>query len=357
MALWKKEMRIVGLDIGSRTLKVAEAEETKNGFALKKFGMNDISPGLIEDGTIKSPEDVADSIRQLFKMYKIKEQNVAVSIGGYSIIVKPITVQTMPENQLQETIQFEAEQYIPFDISDVNLDFQILGEDESNPDQMNVLLVAAKKEIVTDYVNLVQMAGLIPRVMDVDAFALQNSYEMNYDTEDESVALIDIGANKTTLNILKGNISVLIRDVSFGCGQINQQIISRIDDSLSMEEAEELYHSGKEDAIPPKDMVEIVSTVVADWCAEIRRALDFFYQTYPGEHIRRIILSGGGANIQKFRELLAEETSSKVEIINPFDCFQVGSGFDPSYLDRVAPQAAICMGLSLRKVNDKYEKG
>lgn len=353
MALWKKEIRIVGLDVGSRSLKVAEVEETKQGYNLRKFGMSDIAPGLIEDGTIKSPEDVADSIRQLFKMYKIKEQNVAISIGGYSIIVKPITVQTMPESQLQETIQFEAEQYIPFDISDVNLDFQILGEDETNPDQMNVLLVAAKKEIVNDYVHLVQMAGLIPRIMDVDAFALQNTYEMNYDTEDESVALIDIGANKTTLNILKGSMSVLIRDVSFGCGQINQQIISNIDDSLSMEEAEQLYHSGQEDKIATKDLIDIVTTVVTDWCAEIRRALDFFYQTYPGEHIRRIILSGGGANIQKFRELLAEETSSKVEIINPFDTFQVGSGFDPSYLDRIAPQAAICMGLALRKVNDK----
>jgi type IV pilus assembly protein PilM len=221
---------------------------------------------------------------------------------------------------------------------------------------MNVLLVAAKKEVVNDYVHLAQMSGLIPRIMDVDAFALQNTYEVNYDTEDESVALIDIGANKTTLNILKGKTSVLIRDVSFGCGQINQQIISRIDKSLSMEDAERLYHSGEEDKIPSKELVEIVSTVVTEWCAEIRRALDFFYQTYPGDHIKRIILSGGGANIQKFRDLLADETSSKVELINPFENFQTGSGFDASYLERVAPQAAICIGLAMRKVDDKFTK-
>jgi type IV pilus assembly protein PilM len=287
-------------------------------------------------------------------MNKIKEQNVAISVGGYSVIVKPIIVQNLPIEQLRETIKFEAEQYIPFDINDVNLDFEILGEDPENPNQMNILLVAAKKEVVNEYVQIVELAGLKPRVMDVDAFALQNIYEINYDPEDESVALIDVGANKTTLNIVKGTISVLIRDVTLGCAQINEQIKSRIDNSLSLEEAENLYHSGgKEDKISSKDLIDIVSSVTTDWCSEIRRALDFFYQTYPGDHIKRIILSGGGANIKKFRELLAEETSSKVEVIDSFENFTIGSEFDPSYLERVGPQSAICMGLAIRKADDK----
>lgn len=313
--------------------------------------MSDIEPGLIEEGTIKNPEAVAGSIRQLFKMYKIKDPNVATSIGGYSIIVKTITLPNMDEEKLHEQIQEEAETYIPFDINDVNLDFQILGENIDNSDDMDVLLVAAKKEMVNDYANLIQMANLNPCIMDVDAFALQNIYEANYDTEDESVALIDIGANKTTLNILKNGLSVLVRDVSLGCRQINQQIISRME--CSVEEAEKMYQNSESDELPAKEVVEIISSVVTDWYTEIKHALDFFYSTYPGDHIKRIILSGGGANIKRFREVLAEEATTEVEIINPFESISTGSEFDPSYLEKVSPQAAICLGLAMRRAGDK----
>jgi type IV pilus assembly protein PilM len=348
--LFKKKIGIVGLDIGSRSIKIAEVEEKKKGFFLKKFGMIDISPGVIEDGAIRKPEEAADAIRQLFSVYRIKEKNVTISIGGYSIIVKTINVQAMDEAQLQEKIHFEAEQYIPFDIKDVNLDFQIFGETENNPNQMSVLLVAAKKEMINDYVNLVQMAGLNPCVVDVDAFALQNIYEINYETEGENVALIDIGANKTTLNILKGNMSVFMRDVSLGCQQINNKIITM--SRCSVEEAEKLYHS-EQIKNASKDIVEIVETVITDWSTEIRRALDFFYSTYPDDNIKKIVLSGGGANIKKFRELLADEAAAEVEIINPFKNFSVDDGFDSSYIERIAPQSALCMGLAIRKMNDK----
>ncbi len=351
MAFGKKKIRTIGLDVGSRTLKVGELAEAKQGYSLKKFGVIDIEPGLIEDGTIKNPDAVSDFIRKLFKMYKIKETNVVISIGGYSIIVKTITLDTMEEDKLHEQIKSEAESYIPFDVSDVNLDFQIIGENMENPGQMDVLLVAAKKEIVNDYASLIQMAGLNPCVMDVDAFALQNIYEANYDTEEGNVALIDIGASKTTLNIMKGNTSVLIRDVSLGCGQITQQIVTTM--GCPLEEAEQMLHGTRPDSIPPKELIEIIGSVIADWCTEIKRALDFFYSTYPGDHIQKIILSGGGANIKDFRELLAEETSSEVEIINPFENFSVGKDFDPSYLERISPQAAICMGLAMRRADDK----
>ena len=320
MAFGKKD-HIVGLDIGSRSIKAAEITETKRGLALKRFGIVDIAHGAIEEGTINDPEAVAESIKQLFKSYNIKEGNVAVSIGGYSVIVKKISVQTMDEEKLQETIHFEDEQYIPFDISDVNLDFQILGESESNPGQMNVFLVAAKKEMVNDYINLVNLAGLNPCIVDVEAFALQNTFEANYDMQSENTALIDIGASKTSLNILKGNSSLFMRDVSLGCGQINQKIMSLIE--CSFEEAEQFKYGDKPDRLTPEDLKGIISSVVADWCTEIRRALDFFYSTYPEDQIKRIILSGGGANIEEFRELLATEASAEVEPINPFKNFEI----------------------------------
>ena len=351
MAFGKKD-HIVGLDIGSRSIKAAEIVETKQGLSLKRFGIVDIAHGAIEEGTINDPEAVAQSIKQLFKSYSIKETNVAVSIGGYSVIVKKISVQTMDEEKLQETIHFEAEQYIPFDISDVNLDFQILGESESNPGQMNVFLVAAKKEMVNDYINLVNLAGLNPCIVDVEAFALQNAIEANYDMQNENTALIDIGASKTSLNILKGNSSLFMRDVSLGCGQINQKIMSLIE--CSFEEAEQLKYGDKPDRLTQEDLKGIISSVVTDWCTEIRRALDFFYSTYPEDQIKRIILSGGGANIDEFRELLATEASAEVESINPFKNLKIDKKhFDDAFIKQIAPQAAISMGLAMRKVDDK----
>jgi len=322
-----KKTHLIGLDIGSRSIKAGEVVDSKKGRTLRKFGMVELADGIIEEGAIKDPEAAATSIKELFKEYNFRDQNVAISIGGYSVIVKKITVQTMTDDQLQDTIQFEAEQYIPFDINDVNLDFQILGESENNPNQMSVLLVAAKKEMIEEYINLIRLAGLNP-------------------------CLIDIGASKTSLNILKGTNSVFMRDVSLGCGQINQKIVSLVD--CTVEEAEQIKQSDQSDSISPEDLREIISSVVADWCSEIRRALDFFYSTEPDEQIDKIVLSGGGANIAEFRSLLAAETSTDVEIVNPFKNFIIDeSGLDSSYLELVAPQAAICMGLSLREVDDK----
>jgi len=349
--LFGKKEHLVGLDIGSRTIKAAKLTETKRGRGLRRFGMVDIAPGLIEDGAINEPEEVAESIRQLFKTFNMREKNVAVSIGGYSVIVKKINVQTMAEEQLQETIHFEAEQYIPFDISDVNLDFQILGPNENNPNQMNVFLVAAKKEMVNDYINLVNMAGLNPCIIDVEAFALQNIFELNYEAQEDNTALIDIGASKTSLNILKGSNSVFMRDVSLGCAQINQKIVSLI--NCPFDESEEIKLGMQSDKISAEDLQEIISSVVSDWCTEIRRAIDFFYSTYPEDQIKKILLSGGGGNIEEFRKLLAKETSSEVETINPFNTFSLDDSLDPEYIQQIAPQAAISMGLAIRKIDDK----
>jgi type IV pilus assembly protein PilM len=343
---------LVGLDIGSRSVKVAEIAEAKNGPKLKRFAMADIPAGAIEDGVVSDPDTVAETIRQLFKSNHIKETNVAVSIGGYSVIVKKVSVQTMTEEQLQETIHFEAEQYIPFDISDVNLDFQILGPNENNPSQMNVFLVAAKREMVNDYINLVTLAGLNPCIIDIEAFALQNIFEANYDIRGENVALIDIGASKTSLNIIKDESSVFMRDVALGCLQVNQKIMSLV--NCSYDEAELIKLGEPSKKISAAELEKIVGTVVGDWCTEIRRALDFFYTNYPDDQIKRIMLSGGGANVAEFRERLAAESSARVETIDPFKNFAVdGKSYDPEFTRLIAPQASIAMGLAMRKVDDK----
>ena len=347
---------LVGLDIGSSIIKVAEIADSKNGPSLKKFGVMDMPYGAIEEGIIKDPEEVSDAIRQIFHTFNIKQQNVAISIGGYSVVVKKINVQTMSEEALQSTIHFEAEQYIPFDISDVNLDFQILGESENNPNQMSVLLVAAKKEMIADYVNVLEMANLNPCIVDVDSFALQNIYSASYmkgdEENDEYIALIDVGAGKTSLNILKGSNSLFMRDVSLGCSQVNRKIAALID--CSLEEAEEIKLDDEHEKISAEDLKEIVSDVVGDWCTEISRALDFFYSSYPEGRIGKIMLSGGGGNIVDFKKLLALRTSTDVEVIDPFKGVYVNDDrFDKVYLEQMAPQSAICMGLAIRKVDDK----
>lgn len=209
MVFGKKD-NLIGLDIGSKTIKVAEVKFTKKGKVLKKFGVTDVPYGSIEDGNIKDADALSEVIHDLIKTNKIKEQNVAVSIGGYSVIVKTINIPTMTEEQLHETIHFEAEQYIPFDIADVNLDFQVLGESESDSNKMGVLLVAAKKDLIEDYTNLIENSGLNPCIIDVDIFALQNIYEHAYldvlesVSEDKCTGLIDVGASKASLNILEG---------------------------------------------------------------------------------------------------------------------------------------------------------
>lgn len=352
MFAFKKNRHLVGLDIGSRAIKAGELLDSKKGYVLKNFAMADIAPGIIEDGVIQKGEALSDIIRNLFESHRFKNRNVAFSIGGYSVIVKKITVQSAPEDQLHGLISMEAEQYIPFDIQDVSIDFQVLGITEGNPNQLNVLLVAAKNDVVNDYVQVVEMAGLTPCILDIDAFALQNAFEANYPGQEGNVALIDVGASKTSLNIVSGASSLFMRDVSQGCGQINQKIAGQL--GCTLEDAEEIKLSGGSQKISPEELDKIVSAVVNNWCLEIRRALDFFYSSFPNDPVQRIILSGGGGHIKAFRDTLAMETNARVETINPFQNLTIEKNqFDPAYLEMISPQAAICMGLSMRRLDDK----
>ena len=350
--LFGKRNHLVGLDIGSVSVKVAEVVETKRGKSLKRFGALDLKPGAIVDGVIRDPGHVAEVIRELFVLYHIREVNVAVSIGGYSAIVKKITMPRMEEEELQKTIFVEAEQYIPFDISEVYLDFQVMGPNPQNPNQMSVLLVAAKKEMVDQYAEIVDRAGLTPCIVDIDAFAVQNIFGLTHPEQLAEVILINVGASKISLNIVKGGDSIFMRDVSMGCRQVNERIMALV--GCSFEAAEELKIGEGAEQLDGDELRNIVSQVSAEWCTEIGRALDFFYSTYPGERIEQIALSGGGANIDMFIEALAAQTGARVSRVDSFAGVEVDpDSFDTEFIRKVAPQAAICMGLALRKMDDK----
>ncbi len=347
-----KKNHLIGLDIGSATIKLGELVQTKKDRILQKFGMAELPRDAVVEGLIKEPAVVADTIKELVKDLKVKERNVATSVAGYSVIIKKITVAKATEEELQDSIQYEAEQYIPFDVEDVNIDFHVIGEHEENPDQMNVMLVAAKKEIIDEYVDLLEMANLHPRVIDIDVFAMERAFEENYLNEEGNIALIDIGANKMNINIVKDYMSAFTRDVSIGGEQIIREIASRFD--CSFEEAEDIKLSKTKDKVPEEEVREIVYSFTSNWCDEIKRAIDFYYSTYADEDIRRIILSGGATQTAGFSELLSAETSIDVRMCNPFARMNINEKQnDVDYLQKIAPQATICMGLASRRVDDK----
>ena len=360
-----KKNQLIGLDIGSHAIKLVEIEDTKKGRILKNFGIIGLPQDAIVEGAIKEMEIVSSAIKTLYKNLKLKNKSVVTSISGYSVIVKKISIQKRGETELDASIQDEAEQYIPFDINDVNLDYEILsapGEAEAEKKEegdkgdkglMDVMLVAAKKDIVEDYVSLLHLTGLSPVILDVDAFALQNAFELSAESISGCYALVNVGAEELGINAIKNGVSIFTRDSSYGGYQINEAIMSKFD--VSYEEAEKIKLGGTK--IDHKDkgtLEEIFSSVISGWVNEIKRALDFLATTYPDETIGKIVLSGGSCRIPGFQKYLELETEIPVVELNPFGNLQVNDKlFDPKYLTYMAPQAAIAVGLALRSIGDK----
>jgi len=360
-----RKNQLVGLDIGSHAIKLVEIEDSKKGRILKNFGIIGLPQDAIVEGAIKEMEIVSSAIKTLYKNLKIKNKNVVTSISGYSVIVKKISIQKRGEAELDASIQDEAEQYIPFDINDVNLDYEILtspeeegaekkGEgDKGDKGLMDVMLVAAKKDIVEDYVSLLHLTGLNPAVLDVDAFALQNAFELSADNISGCYALVNVGAEELGINAIKNGVSIFTRDSSYGGYQINEAIMSKFE--VSYEEAEKIKLGGTK--IDHKDkgaLEEIFTSVISGWVNEIKRALDFLATTYPDEGIEKIVISGGSCRFPGFQKYLEMETEIPVRELNPFGNLQVNDkNFDPKYLTYMAPQAAIAVGLALRSIGDK----
>jgi len=360
-----KKNQLIGLDIGSHAIKLVEIEDTKKGRILRNFGIIGLPQDAIVEGSIKEMEIVSSAIKTLYKNLKVKNKNVVTSISGYSVIVKKISIQRRGEAELDASIQDEAEQYIPFDINDVNLDYEILsppeeeeaekrgGGEKGDKSLMDVMLVAAKKDIVEDYVSLLHLTGLSPAILDVDAFALQNAFELSAENISGCYALVNVGAEELGINAIKNGVSIFTRDSSYGGYQINEAIMSKFD--VSYEEAEKIKLGGTK--IDHKDkgaLEEVFTSVISGWVNEIKRALDFLATTYPDETIEKIVISGGSCRFPGFQKYLEAETEIPVIELNPFGNLQINDKmFDPKYLTYMAPQAAIAVGLALRSVGDK----
>ncbi len=358
MAIPKKN-QLVGIDIGSHSIKVAEIDDSKRGMILKNFGMIGLPENAIVEGSIKETEVVSAALKNLLKNLRIKNKNVATSISGYSVIVKKITIPAKGEKDLEKSIQSESEQYIPFDINDVNLDFQILAsekeeaEEEEKEGLMDVLLVAAKKDIVEEYISLLHLTELNPVVLDIDPFALQNAFEISNLEQSGCHALVHIGAQQLTINVVKDGISMFTRDSSYGGAQITREIQRKLD--IPYQEAEGLKLGARPIEMAQRSSIEeIFSSTVTRWAQEIKRALDFVTTTFTDMKVEHILLSGGSSLLPGFSKYIGMETGLKVEMLNPFANLEISDKlFDTAYLNYAAPIAAIAVGLALRSVGDR----
>ncbi|HIC91135.1 MAG TPA: type IV pilus assembly protein PilM [Syntrophaceae bacterium] len=353
MKLFGGKKDLIGLDIGSNSVKIVQISHTRKGLQLKNLGITGLAHGCISDGSIQDPDTTLEGVRNLLDHLKIRVKYVATSLSGHAVIIKKASLPSMPQEELEKNVIFEAEPYIPFDIEDVNIDFHIIGPDERDPDKMEVLLIAAKRDAVDQYANIVEATGLTPIIMDVECLALANAYETNYPPEEEgSLVLVDIGAEKMTINVIKEEIPIFVKEVPLGGYQITQQIQSAY--SMEYQEAENLKIGGTTDQAQLKKLEEILVSITPTWADEIKQVVDLISTTRPKDVVKKIVLSGGSSRIRGLDKLINMKTNVPVEILNPFSNIHYDEKvFDREYVEYMGPQVAICVGLALRSMDEK----
>jgi type IV pilus assembly protein PilM len=353
--LFTGKKKLVGLDIGSSSLKLAEITSTSGGYVLNRFRQIPLAPGVIVDGALENPAALTATIKELFRNSGCRGKGIVTSLSGNSVIVKKITLAQMAESDLHELIRDEAGKYLPFDnMNDVNFDFQILGDNEFNPNQMDVIIVAAKKGDVNGYVEAISSAGLSVMIMDVDSFALETMYEENYDFEsNEIIVIVNIGASLTNINVIRGGMSVFTRDFALAGNTVTEGLQERY--HLSVEEAESMKKdgiSGSED-----ENIELRNAILEcaePICSEIERSVDYFRSTFGGDYIKHVYLAGGSSRITGLKSLLSERLNIEVELINPLLKINYNKkNIDPGKLESIKSIGAVAIGLGLRKMGDK----
>jgi type IV pilus assembly protein PilM len=352
---FRKTKALVGLDIGSSAVKAVELKPAGKAYKVTAFGSEPVPPDSIVDGAIIDGGAVAEAIRRLFDSRGIKTREVAASLSGNAVIVKKITLPQMTAAELSESIYWEAEQYIPFDIQDVNLDYQILdsGNGPGGKGSMDVLLVAAKKEKIADYTGVIAQAGRSAVVVDVDAFALQNAYEVNYGIEPSKVVvLLNAGASATNINIIQGDQSVFTRDVSIGGNAYTEALQKEL--NLPFEHADQLKRGHAADGVTFEEAKPVLRAVTENVMLEIQKTFDFFKATAASDRIDRIVVSGGASRAEAFTEMLTERFETQVEAFDPFKRVALDSKKYPSdTVAEISPTVAVAVGLALRRVGDR----
>jgi type IV pilus assembly protein PilM len=341
----RRSANLVGIDIGSNSIKLVELEHTKDGgVRLVRFVREPLLPEAIVDSEIIDRQSVVETIQNLFEEHKISVRDVASAVSGRAVIVKKIWMDRVADEDARDAILWEAEQHIPYDIQDVTLDFQIL---RSEPDQkqMEVLLVAAKKEMINEHADILREAGLRPSIIDVDAFAVQNAVMASYEFEEnEVVAIVDVGAEESNLNIIQNRIPLYTKDLASGTTVLIDALKREM--GWGQEEAEEALTSPPADV----DLPELVQEVFEDLAQAIERAGAFLRSSEESEAITRLLISGGGANTPGLAEFLANRLQVPVEIVDPLQSAEIDADrVDIEQWNAQAPQYTVSVGLALRR--------
>ena len=343
----------LGLDIGSSSIKLVQLRETKKGIHLVNLSVANLPPEAIVDGALMNSSVIVETIREMTEKLKLKAKEVALSISGHSVIIKKIGLPAMTQDELDESIKWEAEQYIPFDVNDVYLDYQVL---QSRPEQgqMDVLLVAAKREMVDEYAGIARDAGLEPIVVDVDCFTIQNAFETGYGfPPGETIVLIDIGAAMISINIVANGMTTFTRDINMGGNQYTEELRKRL--GISHDQAEAYKTGGQSaDGVVPQEVDRILASVSETLANELHRSLDFYLATSSEGRVSRIYLSGGTAQVSSLAPTIESRVGVPVELLDPFKAINVDTKqFNLEFINRIRPGAAVAVGLALRGPNDR----
>jgi type IV pilus assembly protein PilM len=349
--LLKRSKGLVGLDLGSSAVKLVELRQKKGEYHLERLGVEPLSPEAIVDGSIMDSSLVVDAIHKLNDETKVKTPQYATSLSGHSVIIKKIQVPAMNEDELGESIQWEAEQYIPFDINDVRLDYVVLGE-SAGRDTMEVLLVAVKRDKVNDYTSVISQTGKTPALVDVDAFAIQNAYEANYDVDPlKTLALVNMGAAVTNINVISRGATVFWRDISFGGNQYTEALQREL--NLSFEQAEAVKRGETGGRFSAADVRQVLDDVSAEMAGEIRKTFDFYTTTSSEGAVDELVLSGGCALTPGLEQVLRDRFQVPVERMDPLRrIHHRESDFNAEWLQTISPMLAVAVGLAVRRVGD-----
>jgi type IV pilus assembly protein PilM len=345
----------VGLDIGSSAIKAVVLDAGRRGSRLLHFGIEYLPPQTIVDGALMDRATVVEAIERLKTALGIGNRPVATAIAGHSVIVKKIQLAVMSRDALAERIPAEAEQHIPFKRDEVDIDYQVVTP-KNAVGAMEIILVAAKKDMIADYAQVIRDAKLQPVIMDVAAFSVQNAYEAAYADVKATgaVALVHLGSAITHVNIISGGVSVFVRDVTVGGAAFTEELQRRL--HVSHDEAEQLKVSASEpDAVrpPPPGLGDVMKEVAESTAVKVQRSIDFFLASAPDVKLSRILLSGGTSKVAALTREFEQRAKVPVEVLDPFRKTTIdATKLEPAFVKKHAAEAAVSVGLALRRPGD-----
>jgi type IV pilus assembly protein PilM len=345
---------LVGVDIGTSSIKVCQLKETRRGYILVRAGYAELAQQTIVDGQVMDAGRVVEALQRVFQEAKIRQKDIALSVSGQSVIIRKITVPMMTPAELEEQIHWEAEQHIPFDIKDVQVDYQVLRR-RPEASQMELLLVAAKRDQINDFAQLARDAKLKPVVCDIDAFTVQNVFELSRGLPpDQTIALINVGASVASLNVIAGGVSAFTREITTGGNAITEEIQKQLGVPFDQAEAYKCSGSGQSQTsatgMIPEQAIRVIESVTDSIAGEIQRSLDFFQATTGEGDIGRIYLTGGTSNLAPLAQAIERRARVPVEVWMPTERIIIeSSDAGTQMFQGRAAQFAVALGLSLRR--------